>query len=99
GTTMPRNQPTIVISIHGGIMQDVFCSQSDTRVILVDWDQEGQNLGLPGIIEVQCDGKPVIASVVEYGSASFDAMKDTDLARALEAAHLQGQLDQPVIDL
>jgi len=95
---MPRDKPTVVISVHGGLVQDVFCAEPETRVILIDWDQEGQSLGLPGVVEVQCDGKSVIASVVEYGSASFDAMKDTDVARALEAAYLHGQLDKPVIE-
>ncbi|MEX2213237.1 MAG: hypothetical protein WD768_03865 [Phycisphaeraceae bacterium] len=96
---MPRDQPTIVISVHGGLVQDVFCSEPDTRVILVDWDQEGQSLGLPGIVEVQCDEMRTPAAVVEYASAGFDALKDSEVGRALDAGYLNGQLDEPVTEI
>ena len=44
---MPRELPTVIISVHGGLVQDVFCSDPDTRVALVDWDQNVTALAIP----------------------------------------------------
>ncbi len=33
-------RPRIVISVEGGQVQDVFCSDPNAQVILVDWDPE-----------------------------------------------------------
>jgi len=89
---MPRELPTVIISVHGGLVQDVFCSDPNTRVVLVDWDQDSHCVGHPGVIE--SDGKAV--AVVEYPLADFNSLQGTDVERALESAHLHGQLQVPV---
>ena len=95
---MPRGQPTIIISVHGGLVQDVFCSDPDTRVVLVDWDQEGEHVGCPGVIEIESDGRHLPVAVVEYETAKLTELPGTDVEKALITAHLHGQLDQSVID-
>jgi hypothetical protein len=35
---MPRIQ--IVVSVHGGVVQDVFCSADEAELIMVDWDAD-----------------------------------------------------------
>lgn len=92
-------KPTIIVSVHGGVVQDVFCSDPDVRVVLVDWDQEGEQVGSPGFVEIDSDGRRHAVAVVEYETAKLSDLPGTDVEKALIAAHLQGQLDQPVIDL
>lgn len=96
---MPARQPMIIISVHGGLVQDVFCSDPETRVVLVNWDQEGEQVGLPGIVEIESDGRKHPVAVVEYEAANLNELSGTDVEKALIAAHLHGQLDQPVIEL
>ena len=96
---MAARQPMIIISVHGGLVQDVFCSNPDTRIILVDWDQQGEQIGLPGIVEIESDGRNHPVAVVEYEAAKLTDLSGTDVEKALIAAHLHGQLDQPVIEL
>lgn len=88
----------IIISVHGGLVQDVFCSNPDMCVVLVDWDQEGEHVGCPGVIEIESDGRQHAVAVVEYEAAKFSDLPGTDVEKALAAAHLHGQLDQPVVD-
>lgn len=93
---MPR-KPTIIISMQGGLVQDVFCSNPNTRVVLVDWDQQGEQVGCPGVVEIESDGRQHPVAVVEYQAAMLGELSGTDVEKALAAAHLHGQLDQPVI--
>jgi hypothetical protein len=34
-------KPEIMLSIHGGVLQDVYTSDPDIDIILVDWDVAG----------------------------------------------------------
>lgn len=94
-----HGKPTIIISVHGGLVQDVFCSDPEARVVLVDWDQEGEHVGCPGVTEIESDGRLNAVAVVEYETAKLTDLPGTDVEKALIAAHLHGQLDQPVIEL
>ena len=96
---MTVKNPTVIISVHGGLVQDVFCSDPVTRVVLVDWDQEGEGVGLPGVIEIESDGRQHAVAVVEYETAKLTDLQGTDIEKALVTAHLHGQLDHPVVEL
>ena len=96
---MTAQKPTVIISVHGGLVQDVFCSEPCTRVVLVDWDQEGECVGQPGVIEIESDSRRHAVAVIEYETAKLADLPGTDVEKALIAAHLHGQLDQPVVEL
>jgi hypothetical protein len=35
------SKPEIILSIHGGVLQDVYASDPDIDIVLVDWDVLG----------------------------------------------------------
>ncbi len=90
-------QPTIILSIYGGLVQDVFCSDPDTRVVFVDWGQEGERVGSPGVVEIEGDGRQHAIAVFAFEGAKLSDLPGTDVEESLIAAQRHGQLDDPVI--
>ena len=83
-------QSTLVISVAGGVVQDVFTRLPAPRVILVDWDTEGSEEG-PNLAHFNdAVGKPVFAWVVEMPTSELPA-EDCDVSRALAAASIELQ--------
>ena len=77
----------IVPNVHGGIVQDVFCSDLKARVVVVvvDWDVEEP--GGDGVLEVvDARGQRDLACVQQLQAAALDDLLGTDVARALLAA-------------
>ena len=83
-------QSTLVISVVGGVVQDVFTRLPAPRVILIDWDTEGDD-DEPNLVRfVDAQGKPVFAWVAEMPTSEPPA-EDCDVSRALAAAGIELQ--------
>ena len=50
--------PKVVLSISGGVLQDVFSSDPAISVVLTDWDTEGSDPSEEGVVEIP-DGRVV----------------------------------------
>ena len=72
----------IVLNVSGGVVQDVFCSDPQADVVLVDWDTDGCDPDTPGLVEVAGSG---IAYVTGWDAESLDTMEATDVGAALKA--------------
>jgi len=57
----------IVLSISGGVLQDVFSSDPAISVVLADWDTDGCTSSEEGVVEIP-DGRggTQLAAVAEY---------------------------------
>lgn len=82
--------PTVIINLHGGIVQDVFCSLAEVDVRLVDWDVEGSDQDDPGIVEVAlAEDRKRFVFVGGMLANPLDDLAGTDVERALKAAEVQ----------
>ena len=45
-------QIQIVVHVHGGIVQEVFCSDASAELTVVDWDADCLSLDDRGVVEV-----------------------------------------------
>lgn len=86
-------RPRVIVSVHGGLVQDVFCSVPGVRVLVVDWDVDGSFPGEPGIVDVQLATGPSQACVTDVAATSADELAGTDVEAAINAAYQQGVLD------
>ncbi len=82
--------PKVVLSISGGVLQDVFGSDPAITVALVDWDTEGCDPSDNGIVEI-ADGRggTQLANVAEYNVSPLEELAETDTEAALKAAGLE----------
>ena len=81
---MPR--PKVVISVYGGVVQDVFCSEPDVQVIVVDWDADGADLGAGYVVVPDKFGQQSPARVSSCEAEPFSAMRETPIEAALKRA-------------
>jgi len=84
--------PQLIINLHGGLVQDVFCSVPGVQVLVVDWDVEGSFPGEPGIVDVPLASGPCQACVSDFATASLQELAGTDVEAAIDAACQQGVL-------
>jgi hypothetical protein len=82
--------PKVVLNISGGVLNDVFGSDSAMTVALVDWDTEGCEPSDNGIVEIS-DGRggTQLANVVEYPVQPLEQLTGTETETALKAAGLE----------
>jgi hypothetical protein len=85
-------RPQVIINLHGGLVQNVFCSVSGVQVLVVDWDVEGPFPGEPGIVDVPLATGPCQACVSDFAVASLNELVGTDVEVAVDAAIQQGVL-------
>ena len=88
--------PTIVVSVSGGVVQDVFCSAPDSNVLLVDWDGQENEPSAPGVVNLDLDGRSHSALVSESQAEPLGKLLSTDVEKAIQAAVQQGILEQPL---
>ncbi|MCE9554676.1 MAG: hypothetical protein K8T91_15070 [Planctomycetes bacterium] len=83
-------QPThIIINVHGGTVQDVFCSDSNAHVQIVDWDIQETEPNSPGIVEVEVEhGRQQLAFVGGLVPNPLTHLAGTDVEKALQAAEV-----------
>ena len=80
---------SIVLNVHGGVVQDVFCSDARSKIYLVDWDTEESDPDAPGLVEVDTAGHGIQRPyVAEIPASSLAHLVGTDVERALRAANL-----------
>jgi len=80
----------VVLSISGGVLQDVFASDPAIALIRVDWDTEGSDPSEPGVVEIP-DGRggTQLAAVAEYPLLPLTDLVGTETEAALKAAGLE----------
>jgi hypothetical protein len=77
----------IIVSIHGGVVQDVFCSDAEATLIIVDWDTEGASPEQAGVDKVKtAAGQERLAHVERSKPARLSRLAGTDVESALQAA-------------
>ena len=82
--TVPQQ---IVLNVSGGTVQDVFCSDSNAHVQIVDWDVQESDPDAPGIVEVQVEqGRKQLAFVGGLLANPMPDLVGTDVEKALTAA-------------
>jgi hypothetical protein len=86
----PATDPClVVVNVSGGIVQDVFCSRPDTRVLVVDWDCQDSDPSDDGIVQVSDrSGRTTLAAVAEFPASPLQMAAGSDVEAALEAAGL-----------
>jgi hypothetical protein len=85
GFQMPNVQ--IVISVCGGVVQDVYSSRPEVQVMLVDWDVEESDPDAPGIVEIDTDASsPARAYVADFPTNSLADLAGTNVELAIQAA-------------
>ena len=86
--------PMIVLNISGGVLQDVFGSDSAIAVTLVDWDVEGCSPSDNNIVELpDVRGGTHLAVVTDYPVWPLEQLAGTETEAALKAAGMD--LTQP----
>ena len=87
------DKPRIIISMFGGLVQDVFCSIPDTQVVLVDWDQDPDP---PFVRDDLARGHNCSALVGAFDARSIEDLAATDEEAAIHDAQEKGLIDEPV---
>jgi hypothetical protein len=79
----PRSQPSVIVEISGGVLQEAYSSDPAVQLVLVDWDTEsctpGDDNGM-----FHAGGKTVY--VTEMPVTPIDEIVETVTEKALEAA-------------
>lgn len=79
----------LVINVYGGIVQEVFCSDPNMEVLLVDWDVEPADAKHPSVVLVSEDGRNTQhAYVTPLTVQELDSLQGTQVAAAIDAAAL-----------
>lgn len=80
------SKPRIILNVSGGVVQDVFCSDFETEVILVDWDTEGCDSSDDDVFQI--GGRAAAAFVARVDVAPCHELAGTDVEAALRAAQI-----------
>lgn len=77
----------LVINVYGGLVQEVFCSDPEIEVLLVDWDVEPADAEHPSVVQVPSDSRrSQLAYVAPLTVQALDAVHGTQVAAAIDAA-------------
>lgn len=80
------SRPEIVINVHGGVVQDVFCSEELADLVIVDWDTTDDDG-----VAVPCRGRTLHAVVAQPIVYPLWKLAGTEVEAAIEASEqLQG---------
>jgi hypothetical protein len=78
----------IVLNVSGGVVQDVFASQNDVEVLLVDWDTDSSSRDDPALVTVVSDnGCQQQAYVADLTVQGLEDLPGTDVAAAIEVSN------------
>lgn len=78
---------TLVLHVHGGIVQGVFASHPDVAITLVDWDVGESDADYPGVISItESLGCTQQAYVAPLSVAPLTELAGTDVEAAIDAA-------------
>jgi hypothetical protein len=77
----------LVINVYGGLVQEVFCSDPEIEVLLVDWDVEPADAEHPSVVHVPANGRrSQLAYVAPLAVQTIEALQGTQVAAAIDAA-------------
>lgn len=76
------SKPHIVINIHGGLVQEVYCDMPLADLVVVDWDVEG---GDEGITETRRGDETLRAYVTHPIVEPLHRLAGSDVEAVIEA--------------
>jgi len=79
----PNPAPQVVINIHGGLVQDVYCDEPLADLVVVDWDTSPDD---EGITEITHHGQPLRAYVTHPIIEPLDRLAGSELEAIIDAA-------------
>jgi hypothetical protein len=89
------NNPQVVICVSGGVIQEIFASDRDTGIVVVDWDSQVHDRNDPHVVCIRVGGRPRYVKVADFPPQPLAELAGTDADRAVEAAFEQGVLHEP----
>ena len=92
-------RPQLVIHVSGGVVQNVFSSDRDAEIILVDWDVNNASTTESNTVAVELHHRTVLAHVGPLSPLPLHELAGSDLELAVEAAFHQGILAEPACEL
>ena len=84
---MPK--PEIILSIHGGVLQDVYASDPDIDIILVDWDVAGSVPDEEGLVHAVHNKRLVKAFVSRPNSFPLCDLAGSEIESLINTAEQQ----------
>jgi hypothetical protein len=85
-----------VVSICGGIIQDIYCSDPHARIVVIDWDTEGCEPSVNGIVEMrEPSGRNIYVYVADFHTQPMNNLSGTEIEEALGVANCQDILYGP----
>ena len=88
-------RPQVVICVFGGVVQNVYSSDRDADVIVVDWDVSDMSRKESSTVAVEIDHRAVLAHVGQLPPTPLHELAGSNLERVVEAAFDQGILAEP----
>jgi len=88
----------IVIHVHGGIVQEVFCSDKGADLTVVDWDADALSLNDRGVVEVPTPGGSSLVCVGQQSVLSLVQLAGSETEKAILAAQARGLLQSQIKD-
>jgi hypothetical protein len=88
----------IVISVYGGVVQDVFSAIADVAIVLVDWDIEESDPADRGIVRLTWDGRDCLVHVSQFAAEPIESMAGTDVGNAIRVALTQPAAPDVAVD-
>lgn len=79
----PNPAPQVVINIHGGVVQDVYCDEPLADLIVVDWDTSPDD---EGITETTHHRQPLRAYVTHPIIEPLERLVASELEAIIDAA-------------
>lgn len=89
------NNPQVVICISGGVIQEIFTSDRDTGIVLLDWDAERTTAHDPAVVSVHLADRNKLVRVIDFTPQPLAELAGTDAELAVEAAFEEGVLHEP----
>ena len=78
----------LIVDVCGGAVRNVFCSEDDAELIIVDWDIEEFNPGTPGLVELLDAGQTVPVRIMRVRASRLSELRGTMIEAALNAAEV-----------
>jgi hypothetical protein len=79
----------IILSIHGGVLQDVYASDADIDIILVDWDFAGSVTDEEGLIHAVHNERLIKAFVSRPNPFPLHDLAGSEIETLINAAEQQ----------
>jgi len=79
--------PSLVINVHGGVVQDAFSDLPGLEIVVVDWDVDTADADHPDVVSiVDRVGRNQSVCVASLRVRPFAELVGTDVETAVEAA-------------